>query len=331
MEAGGLGLGQIDKNNDISQADTHESDGSADALNDTISASNMLSHYISVIHNLPVDSAVNKTLLETDHDIVQLECLRKALFTSATRCERFPRGTYTLKRRINRGERVSQKLAKDCVLLATFIAGGEFDDIQDMLNNMSNSRLVDDTFGTPRARDLNLSCSQGSVNTNQCNCSAALTDLKDIIVQLRTDLTMLTAKSSAQECELTELKSKYAQLNQSDATQQADMSSLRNTVNAHVVKFDSGVSQTGEITQIALDLAMLKEHKNTGTALNRSMIKAVATDVHELKQYKAMATEQYNAILDKTAMFYTLSESLSTTTDSIHLCIKDTAELQLSV
>jgi regulator of replication initiation timing len=30
-------------------------------------------------------------------------------------------------------------------------------------------------------------------------------------------------------------------------------------------------------------------------------------------------------------MFDTLSVSLSTTTDSIHLCIKDTAELQLSV
>jgi hypothetical protein len=281
MAEGGLGSIEADRTKDLSTADIcvtpvagrdETPDGGKDSDNDIFQSSpDLLSDYVTAVHNLPLHPAVNRTLIETDHNPGKLDSLRKALFGSAVKSQKFPKGNYLLKRRINRGGPVPEKLAKDCALLSAFISGGEFADIQDMFNTMLNPP-IEYSLSTPRARRHNMSSSQGEINTNQCECRAEVEELRDIIVQLRADYAMITVKVETQEQELADIKTKCATLLRSDTEKE------------------------GEITQLYKDLRTLEDLTTKGVGANRARIVTLSTNATDTKQFKDDVSETLSTI-----------------------------------
>jgi hypothetical protein len=328
MEVGGLGPGQIDMDNDISLLlDVVEGHAPLDTQDTNHNGTlEMLSDYISTVKNLPTDSAVHKTLEESDHNPSKLDYLRSALFSKVKQCQAFPTGSYTLKRRINRGEKVTMKYAKDCVLLCKFIADGEFEDINDMLNIVSENSVSVIDCSTPGARGRDMSFSQAAVATTQCDCNSAISQLKELITQLRTDVAMLTTKCETQDNELSQFRNSYNTLSHSLST---DLQTMQDKMRTHTDRCGLADSLPGEITQISLEVEKLKEHKNTGVGLNRSMIKALKDDVTVLKQYKADAVEQHCVMVNGLSTLGNLSKSVSSMNKTLSTCTNDIAGVKL--
>lgn len=152
---------------------------------------------LALHRDLPGDMFVNQLLLDYHQSETNLDHLRITLFEMLKNTEDFPFELDSeLKRRVNtrQGEPIVAKLAKDIHTLISVIEGEDSSCLKELI---SSGKRQPRTGSLSKNSGIAPNVTQsGQVN---CNCSAELKQLKEMVVALQADLLLMKQRQAGTE------------------------------------------------------------------------------------------------------------------------------------